>query len=222
MDLGAVDAGADAGRHDLGLEPMFDGGPDPRECLPPAPACEATCRFDAVAGTTTCGAPTVDMVSLTPGSGTARLSMSDHSALVLTFEICDPTGIVFAVGDSPTNNGYGGDSGTTSHDAELHPVGTTLYLYGNDLGPGMIAQLDGWLPMSGCTTRHLLLRDQRIETCAGAMEAAWSGPNLLRIDPPPATEGVPDAYWYLGLGRTYANAARSGTGLRAVTLCFVR
>jgi hypothetical protein len=48
----------------------------------------------------------------------------------------------------------------------------------------------------------------------------FTGPHLLRIDPPTDAEGTPDALWHLGLNRSYANSTRTGTGTTVTTLCF--
>ncbi|MCI3325470.1 hypothetical protein MQA28_25995 [Escherichia coli] len=38
----------------------------------------------------------------------------------------------FHIGDSQTNNGYGGDASSQSNDAEIHAVGKAIYFYGRD------------------------------------------------------------------------------------------
>lgn len=37
-------------------------------------------------------------------------------------------GFTFNIGDSPTNNGYGGDGGTTSNSAEIHSNDNRFYV----------------------------------------------------------------------------------------------
>lgn len=44
----------------------------------------------------------------------------------------DPSGYTFTVGDSRSNDGWGGDAGTQSNDAEMQIYNTTLDAYGND------------------------------------------------------------------------------------------
>ena len=39
------------------------------------------------------------------------------------------SGFTFNIGDSPTNNGYGGDSGTTSNSAEIHSNDNRFYVW---------------------------------------------------------------------------------------------
>ncbi|CAF0780543.1 unnamed protein product [Rotaria sp. Silwood1] len=40
-------------------------------------------------------------------------------------------GFTFNIGDSPTNNGYGGDGGTTSNSAEIHSNDNRFYIWAN-------------------------------------------------------------------------------------------
>ncbi|MBN1695907.1 MAG: hypothetical protein JW881_00215 [Spirochaetales bacterium] len=46
----------------------------------------------------------------------------------------DASGWRVNIGNSPTNNGYGGDAGTTSYDSELQLLNDTFSLYENDYG----------------------------------------------------------------------------------------
>lgn len=41
-------------------------------------------------------------------------------------------GFTFNIGDSPTNNGYGGDGGTTSNSAEIHSNDNRFYVKENN------------------------------------------------------------------------------------------
>ncbi|KAI0217210.1 hypothetical protein LSAT2_030905, partial [Lamellibrachia satsuma] len=53
-----------------------------------------------------------------------------------------PTGHLFNIGDSPTNDGYGGDYLSTLYDAELHALGRTMRVYRSDVGgSGLLAAL---------------------------------------------------------------------------------
>ena len=39
------------------------------------------------------------------------------------------SGFTFNIGDSPTNNAYGGDTGTTSNSAEIHSNDNRFYVW---------------------------------------------------------------------------------------------
>lgn len=39
------------------------------------------------------------------------------------------SGFTFNIGDSPSNNAYGGDSGTTSNSAEIHSNDNRFYVW---------------------------------------------------------------------------------------------
>ncbi len=178
--------------------------------------CRAECRFDLVAATGTCSSPAISASPITNGQMTASIDMRGFTALQITLEACDSNGWTFHLGDSPTNDGYGGDAASTSNDAELQIVSGNLAVYGNDEVSGQqILAEQGVLPTSGCGTFQMAVSDQQLQTAA----APLAGSELFRIDPPADREGTPDATWYLGANRTYRSSRRAGTGLRAVTLC---
>jgi hypothetical protein len=181
-----------------------EGGPE---------ACASHCRIDVASGETNC-----DEVSLGDvRPGLATLDMSSDDGVLLTFEICDPSGYVMQISDSPTARPEGGDQGSTSHDADLALEGTTLALRaatGSGVSPSSVA---GFVSATGCSTRTIVLADQiayLVETTAG-----MCGTGMLRISPPTDAHGAPDARWYLGLTGS-VDGTVTGSGVRSVDLCF--
>lgn len=63
-----------------------------------------------------------------------HIDMQNHKRLVLDLEFSGPSvDWSFNLGDSNTNNGWGGDSSTAIHDAEIQILNGNLEIYGSDL-----------------------------------------------------------------------------------------
>lgn len=165
----------------------------------------------------------------------ARLvvDMALAAELKVAVQICDPSGYVFNIGDSPTVNGGGGDWGQFQHDAEVMIYDADLTGWSSDVGyeqtsadSGHHQQLlsrAGYLSAQGCSVRTLYLRDQYIAD-ADDPSLRTRSPTALRINPSTDTEGTPDARWYLGINRVvsdhFNDVRRVGSGVEAVRLCF--
>lgn len=149
--------------------------------------------------------------------GVLELDLHDHEGVILTVEICDPSGTVLQIGDSPTTAAAGGDGGTSSHDADLVLSGTTLTVRPATTAETQASEIAGWATATGCSTRTLVLSEQLVYLVEN--EAGLCGPGLLRIDPPTDAEGSPDARWYLATAGSI-DGTQSGSGLRRVEACF--
>jgi hypothetical protein len=176
-------------------------------------ACASHCHIDALAHTTDC-----DEISLSESNPSlATLDMGSDDGALITMEICEPTGLVFQLSDSPTAHAGGGDAGSTSHDADIALDGTTLHLRaatGSSVPPSAVSS---FVTATGCSTRTLVVADQiayLVESGAGLC-----GTGMLRIRPPADDHGAPDALWYLSLAGS-VDGQTSGSGLRSLDLCF--
>lgn len=187
---------------------------DARSAREGAPgACASHCHIDVATHTTDC-----DEISLSEARpDLATLDMGSDDGVLLTLEICDPSGLVFQLSDSPTGRADGGDAGSTSHDADVALDGTTLHLRaatGSEVDPSTVSS---FVTESGCSTRTVAVADQiayLVESGAGLC-----GTGMLRIRPPTDERGRPDALWYLALAGS-VDGETSGSGLRSVDLCF--
>lgn len=176
-------------------------------------SCAAHCHIDVATGTTDC-----DEISLSESRPTlGTLDMGSDDGVLITMEICDPSGLVFQLADSPTAHAGGGDDHSTSHDADVALDGTTLHLRaatGSDVDPSTVS---AFVAPTGCTTRTLVVADQiayLVESGAGLC-----GTGMLRIRPPTDERAAPDALWYLSLAGS-VDGQTTGSGLRSVDLCF--
>ena len=126
--------------------------------------------------------------------------------------------------DSRTGNGWGGDTGSSSNDAELHlnggAQGAATYVYSSDERPAghepLLATDASTYADSRCAVRTFYVADGQV-----AIDDGFSvcSPALLRIDPPADREGAPDAAFWIGIHRTVDDPSRTGSGVRRVTFC---
>lgn len=161
------------------------------------------------------------------------LDMTNATELQVAFEICEPRGYVLNLGDSPSNNGGGGDAGDFQHDAEILIYGADLTASTSDLGYEQTGPEAGYHPFllsrpeyvtpNGCSLRTLYVRDQFIADGRDPTLRTQT-PTALRIDPSEDEQGAPDAFWYLGVNRvistSLADRFRVGSGVVAIRLCF--
>ena len=183
-------------------------------------SCAYQCAIDVVGNTNTCSGAIVTAVM---GSrGRADVDMTGYTELELRAMVCDPSGWVVHLADSPTCDGGGGDVGTSSNDAEVYFFnGVDYQMYGNDYAPAgskLLSDNVGLLPASGCSSVELIARDQYLELVQPTSIVVTS-PYALRINPPTDTEGTPDALWYVGINRTYGSMLRTGSGVQSLSLC---
>ena len=176
-------------------------------------SCASHCHIDVANGTTDC-----DEVSLSEARPTlATLDMGSDDGVLLTLEICDPTGTAFQLSDSAGAHAGGGGDGSTSHDADVALDGTTLHLRAATNSEVEASSVSSWVGATGCTTRTIAVADQiayLVDTGAGLC-----GTGMLRIDPPTDDHGHPDARWYLSLAGS-VDGETAGSGVRSVDLCF--
>jgi PKD repeat protein len=191
------------------------------------------CTVNVAGATNDCVGP----VLLQTNSGnqrTLQVNLSGGYVRLDAFvDVCNPTGWWIHFGDSPGNDGGGGDGGQTYHDAETYFTGTTFYTIGtfnysqNALDP--IVTNPSSIPASGCRTVQYTIQESRVDydddgdPSDAAMRTVQS---LSLFEAPPYNESDSEDpngnyanYWYAGINRTYADASRSGTGVNKV--CYV-
>ena len=125
------------------------------------------------------------------------------------------------LGDSPTNDGFAGDAGTTDNDAELWVLGEDLSLANG----GSLAQVNNPLVL-----QHLALTDGALKFVVKNQSVSWGNPYSLVQSPaskflfaiPDTTVAAADQRAiYLGLNRVIGNnASRTGCGARRVLITF--
>src|SRR6185436_1394304 len=101
----------------------------------------------------------------------------------------DPAGFSFDLGDSPTNDGGGGDANSTCYDAEVQLNFEVFSLRGADgvTGPNPIIPATALVAQAGCSSLRFVVDDQLVRVIPSGPEATT--PFGLRIDPPACTDG---------------------------------
>jgi hypothetical protein len=127
-----------------------------------------------------------------------------------------PCGWTVNLGDSMTNNGFGGGSGGTPQNAELQIVGENLSVYS---GSGNAAFVDN------LAAAHLALTDSALKLTVKDQFVSWGNPyaflstpnnKMLYALPNPADPPI-----YLGLNRVIlATSGRTGYGARRVLVTY--
>lgn len=131
-----------------------------------------------------------------------------------------PSAWTVDLGDSPTNDGFAGDAGTTDNDAELWVLDENLSVANG----GALAVVNNPLVL-----QHLALTDSSMKFAVKNQFVSWGGPyglaqspasKFLFAIPDPTVPAADQRAIYLGLNRVIAGTYRSGCGARRVLVSF--
>lgn len=129
-----------------------------------------------------------------------------------------PSGWTLNLGDSSTNNGFGGGApGTTSNNAELQILDQNLAVYTAAAAP---EELDRLL------FQEMMLTDGALNFVVENQAVSWGqSASVLQSSNQGRLFAIPDNIddgrrVYLGLNRVVANASRNGCGARRVMISF--
>lgn len=186
------------------------------------------CRVDLTNNRSDCRGP-VEVLSLENQQGLLRLDMRKFKRASFEIEYCsDPTGITVDIGDSITNNGFGGDAATQSNDAETQVVtdsnGTTLSAFGRD---GTPTQGRPIVTANGVASSGSLLRigvandhvDWFSDVSSASVDSQW----LYALAGQPDTEGPVNFDIFAAFNRVVSGTPdRTGTGVCQVTIHLVQ
>lgn len=137
------------------------------------------------------------------------------------FNICynaAPMNYTVNIGDSSTNNGYGGDAATQSNDAEMQIVGQKLTVFGNDqilTGPRDMLTISNFV--TGPVCKALKVSDQQLDIGANTILKSYV---LYALAGQPDSEGPVNYDIYAAFNRVISpqNTDRVGTGVSKVTV----
>lgn len=153
--------------------------------------------------------------------GCLKVACCGRRMLKVTMTLSPGTraGHMFNFGDSSTNNGYAGDAGTQSNDAELHGTFPSPTLWSHDKCATSSLSTFTNLLASGTTTVTAWISNEylRIQTDNGFQqrichECLWS------LNGQTDTEGPKNEDVYLAFNRVVANSARYGVGICKVAM----
>ncbi|MBC2693676.1 MAG: hypothetical protein HF982_00005 [Desulfobacteraceae bacterium] len=122
------------------------------------------------------------------------------------------------VGDSKSNNGYKGDGGHQSNDAEMQILGNTLTVYGSDYTP---QDIDPLLNYSSVATTDqsiiwLSIKDQFFGWHYKGYTGEHSSPYLFALNGQNDDEGPINYDVYAAFNRTIGSSERDGSGVSKV------
>ncbi|MBK9262118.1 MAG: hypothetical protein IPM54_20230 [Polyangiaceae bacterium] len=179
---------------------------------------------------------------VTGTAATYRVKMTGYRRMDVFADVCNPTGWWLHVGDSPTNDGWGGDSAKTDHDAEVHMNGNGLSSYSSyDMVRGEAgAATRAWnVYPGGCKTVKMTVYHAsgstnsmfrffsdkanttpsfEIESLHGfkigysACSSSTSTSRSIECDWEDKVLADKD-YWYVGVNRSIGSASRTGSGV---------
>ncbi|ACM18526.1 hypothetical protein Geob_0153 [Geotalea daltonii FRC-32] len=112
-------------------------------------------------------------VDLNPAFGNTKIAVATKYGHA-------PSDWTFNVGDSLTNNGFGGDSSTQSNDSEAQVLNKTLTIFANDNGPGDRISEVIFPRLAGQKVCYEI-RDQFIGWSEGALSGSSSTPNPTQM-----------------------------------------
>jgi hypothetical protein len=149
-----------------------------------------------------------------PSNCTAAIVLAEYEGL--------PQGFTLNLGDSPTNDAFAGDAGTTPHNAELWILNERAAVANAGDDPPQIDTI---------FTQDLSLTDSALKLVVKNQYVSWGQPFGFLQAPttgilfaiPDTTPGVVAADQraiYLGMNRVIAHNARNGCGLRRVLIKF--
>ena len=145
------------------------------------------------------------------------------SANSVRFDICfdgNISGWTFNIGDSASNNGWGGDAATQSNDAEIQlgPIANQFVAYGDDDSGGAILHVeDDFAVDCSCTT--VIVQDETVswfhhfDTTDGLLNMP---PFLFALNGQADFEGPVNHTIYAAFNRTISDPTRNGTGVSTV------
>ena len=190
------------------------------------------CSIDLTTGENNCRGP-VRIENLSPSSSgyyQALLSLHGCGCFKIILETSNVFGNWLNLGNSPTNDGFGGDAGTFSHDSELNVHDRTLFISGNDYGhmrcPNITpyyVRVENFTASSGVVTLQVHPGFVRIESMPNhnvvTLPSCYSQePCIFACGNGPDREhGFNDDVFWLGLNRVVLGT-RTGSGVRKVTI----
>ncbi|RNA09284.1 signal CUB and EGF-like domain-containing 1 isoform X1, partial [Brachionus plicatilis] len=144
------------------------------------------------------------------------------------------SGFTFNIGDSPTNNAYGGDTGTTSNSAEIHSNDNRFYVWLNTkfCGDTLLYKIEYSLFQSNDRVTFFI-SDQRIEVNNyRGYHQIFKSPYLFNLNGQNVTcncfdtrcyAGVkPDFDVYFGINRVIGGTYRPGVGLCGAKISWLK
>lgn len=130
-------------------------------------------------------------------------------------------GFTVNIGDSVSNNGYGGDSGHNSRDSEVQIVGADMSIFGDDFVPQSEEKVLGkaaGLALPGTTVVFEVSNNQLTWKNDQGVTGQVDSPYLFNLKGQEDKEGKPNFEIFAAFNRVVDGAHRCGTGARRVRI----
>jgi len=120
------------------------------------------------------------------------------------------SGWTLNIGDSISNDGYGGDAGDQAYDSELQILDGTLSLYANDYGGSGLLESRAQFAQAGKKSTIEITNHQIRFTGADNSSGTVNKPYLFALYGQGDAEGTANYDLFIGVNRTIGNADRNG------------
>ncbi|MCO4773628.1 MAG: hypothetical protein KDA24_26585 [Deltaproteobacteria bacterium] len=192
------------------------------------------CIVDLWTGATRCDNGDPLAVVSTSGGLVLRADMANWTAMVATADVDLPPAMsdnwALNIGNSPSNNGWGGDGSEFANDTEVQLWNNGVQVIQNDFGvnvgePQILAGFGPATDLSGDLVEATVC-DGYFAWDSSTSTGDVTDPHLFQIDgdeadfQASANDYSNDTYLWIGVGRTIGWAGRNGTGVQTLTLTF--
>jgi hypothetical protein len=193
------------------------------------PASLPMCVIDLEKNTFQCNKPSRFQAVAAPGNNRAvvKIRLDQYKFRSARFQVTygnAPDGWSLNLGDSSTNDGYGGDAATQSNDAEIQILGTTFSAYGNDRtsasGERFLYNVNEVVEKGD--TISIKITNKKMEMAYRDRAVFTMTPFLYALNGQPDWEGSVNYDIYAAFNRTINNASRSGAGVSRVIIILDR
>lgn len=194
-----------------------------------------TCYVDFTGGVNTCQ-PCGIVSPYEPNGGidwansraVMKIEMANHQALEMKIEVNNPGGDwLLNIGNSPSNNGAGGDGRDFSNDSELDITGDgdwKLSVYGNDysIGAGIprpLLRVQDFLGANAVNIVRVKIGDKRLwikSEPSGNEAVLLDNEYISRLGASDSECNCVDYQYYAAFNRTIGDSRRTGNGVTKV------
>lgn len=183
------------------------------------------CYVDLDTGTKpTCAPEIANQVNIinTANGAVVEVDTSGFQQMLVGSVIQNSQGYALHIGNSPSNNGWGGDSGHFSNDSEAHLYNSSLFVYGNDhAGTPLLAQVSNAVPAQNQPVIWAAVCDgvfrwssyDTVSQTGGNHDIVDSGIFQIDGNEMDSNPNGNDQNLYIGLERTISNSSRTGGDL---------
>ena len=149
-----------------------------------------------------------------------NLDQYSSAKIRVYYEEEQPQGWTLNIGDSRTNNGYSGDSGTQTRDCEVQIRNGEMSIWGSDVmvdkeGRKLESVPDFAIPGG---VAEFEISDGTVRWTNGSQSGELSSDFLFALNGQPDREGPVNRDIYIGINQVVAGGPRSGQGVNRVEI----